>query len=132
MTVFALLHAGLQIGLDQWTIHWSTVIGLAAIGALGGVLVGGVLVGRAFVERLDLSALYDAIKDEDAAPPPAPSPAPAASPEGPSTRRTEPSRRSTKPRTTMAKQPRSGLSARRRARTLWLPVAPRNCRQPST
>jgi putative membrane protein len=34
MTVFALLHAGLQIGLDQWTIHWSTVIGLAALGAL--------------------------------------------------------------------------------------------------
>ncbi len=34
MTVFPLLHAGLQIGLDQWTIHWSTVIGLAALGAL--------------------------------------------------------------------------------------------------
>ncbi len=34
MTVVALLHAGLQIGLRQWTIHWSTVIGLAALGAL--------------------------------------------------------------------------------------------------
>ena len=34
MTVLALLHAGLRIGLDQWTIHWSTVIGLAALGAL--------------------------------------------------------------------------------------------------
>jgi putative membrane protein len=34
MTVLALLHAGLQIGLRQWTIHWSTVIGLAALGAL--------------------------------------------------------------------------------------------------
>src|SRR5687767_14855707 len=34
MTVLALLHAGLQIGLSQWTIHWSTVIGLGALGAL--------------------------------------------------------------------------------------------------
>src|SRR5687768_12151855 len=34
MTVLALLHAGLQIGLGQWTIHWSTVIGLGALGAL--------------------------------------------------------------------------------------------------
>ena len=34
MTALALLHAGLQIGLNQWTIHWSTVIGLAALGAL--------------------------------------------------------------------------------------------------
>ena len=34
MTVLALLHTGVQIGLGQWTIHWSTVIGLAALGAL--------------------------------------------------------------------------------------------------
>src|SRR5687768_886511 len=34
MNVLALLHTGLQIGLRQWTIHWSTVIGLAALGAL--------------------------------------------------------------------------------------------------
>ena len=34
MTVLALLHAGVAIDLRQWTIHWSTVIGLAAIGAL--------------------------------------------------------------------------------------------------
>ncbi len=32
--MLALLHAGLAIGLDQWTIHWSTVIGLAALLAL--------------------------------------------------------------------------------------------------
>ena len=34
MTVLALLHAGLPIGLRQWTVHWSTVIGCAALGAL--------------------------------------------------------------------------------------------------
>ena len=34
MTVLALLHGGVAIDWRQWTIHWSTVIGLAAIGAL--------------------------------------------------------------------------------------------------
>jgi putative membrane protein len=34
MNVLALLHTGLQIGLRQWTIHWSTVVGLAVLGAL--------------------------------------------------------------------------------------------------
>jgi putative membrane protein len=34
MTVLALLHEGTQIGLGAWTIHWSTVVGLAALGAL--------------------------------------------------------------------------------------------------
>jgi putative membrane protein len=34
MTVLALLHTGVQIGLRQWTIHWSTVAGLGALGAL--------------------------------------------------------------------------------------------------
>jgi putative membrane protein len=34
MKVLALLHSGIQIGLGQWTIHWSTVIGLATLGAL--------------------------------------------------------------------------------------------------
>ena len=34
MTVVALLHAGIRIGLGQWTIHWSTVVGLAGLGAL--------------------------------------------------------------------------------------------------
>ena len=34
MRVVALLHSGIQIGLGQWTIHWSTVLGLAALGAL--------------------------------------------------------------------------------------------------
>jgi putative membrane protein len=32
--VAALLHSGIPLGLGQWTIHWSTVIGLAALGAL--------------------------------------------------------------------------------------------------
>src|SRR5688500_15824730 len=34
MSVLALLHGGVAIDWRQWTIHWSTVIGLAAIGAL--------------------------------------------------------------------------------------------------
>ena len=34
MTVLALLHGDVAIDWRQWTIHWSTVIGLAAIGAL--------------------------------------------------------------------------------------------------
>jgi len=34
MTVLALLHDGTRIGLSAWTIHWSTVVGLAALGAL--------------------------------------------------------------------------------------------------
>jgi putative membrane protein len=34
MTVVALLHEGTRIGWSQWTIHWSTVIGLMGLGAL--------------------------------------------------------------------------------------------------
>ncbi len=34
MTVLGLLHAGVRIGLGEWTIHWSTVAGLGALGAL--------------------------------------------------------------------------------------------------
>jgi hypothetical protein len=34
MTVLALLHSGIPFGPGQWTIHWSTVAGLAALGAL--------------------------------------------------------------------------------------------------
>ena len=61
MTVLALLHGGVAIDWRQWTIHWSTVIGLAAIGALyvwraRAADAGGVLTAPSMAQRISFFA----------------------------------------------------------------------------